>query len=247
MTSARIAKSNLRLDIRDVGEKQTDFEKTAVGLGNLSPNLQPATPPTFPNSKEPLTATKIGDKYLLLNRLEGGILRRCIHIESQQEYVCKVVKNERYRNVLRGHFRLDSHPRINPIVEVLVGKANTYIVFQRCYGDLHSYVRFKKNLPEREALPLFRQVASAVRACHSAGAREPFLTREMPTPRRTDARHSHLSSGGATAQTLGDVLWAGICDSHFWGPKIRYPFLTRGIDILSESSQREIYLNESHL
>ncbi|GIY49724.1 tribbles homolog 2 [Caerostris darwini] len=169
MTSARIAKSNLRLDIRDVGEKQTDFEKTAVGLGNLSPNLQPATPPTFPNSKEPLTATKIGDKYLLLNRLEGGILRRCIHIESQQEYVCKVVKNERYRNVLRGHFRLDSHPRINPIVEVLVGKANTYIVFQRCYGDLHSYVRFKKNLPEREALPLFRQVASAVRACHSAG------------------------------------------------------------------------------
>ncbi|GFT12700.1 tribbles homolog 2 [Nephila pilipes] len=168
--ATRIAKPNLRLNLRDVGHKHhTNFEKPGVGGGNLSPNLQPATPPTFPNSKEPLTATKIADKYLLLNRLDGSLLRRCIHIESQQEYVCKVVPNERYRDVLRGHFRVDSHPHINPIEEVLVGKSSTYIVFQRCYGDLHSYVRNKRNLSERDALPLFKQVASAVAACHSAG------------------------------------------------------------------------------
>lgn len=93
--ATRQAKTNLRLDIRDAGHKQiqttTTFEtKPGTVGGCLSPNLQPATPPTFPNSKEPLTATKVADKYLLLNRLEGSILRRCIHIESQQEYVCKV-------------------------------------------------------------------------------------------------------------------------------------------------------------
>lgn len=94
--ATRQAKTNLRLDIRDAGIKQqvtTNFEpKPGTVGGCLSPNLQPATPPTFPNSKEPLTATKVADKYLLLNRLEGSILRRCIHIESQQEYVCKVSK-----------------------------------------------------------------------------------------------------------------------------------------------------------
>lgn len=91
--ATRLPKPNLRLNLRDVGHKhQTNFEKPGVGGGNLSPNLQPATPPTFPNSKEPLTATKVADKYLLLNRLDGSILRRCIHIESQQEYVCKVRK-----------------------------------------------------------------------------------------------------------------------------------------------------------
>ncbi|XP_054709930.1 tribbles homolog 2-like [Uloborus diversus] len=166
--AARIVKTNLRLNLRDARHKQqTNFEKSGTS-GSLSPNLQPATPPSFPN-KEPLTATKIADKYLLLNRLEGSTLRRCIHIQSQQEYVCKVVPNERYRDVLRGHFRLDSHPNINTVEEVLVGRSSTYVVFPRCYGDLHSYVRNKRNLREKEALHLFKQVASAVAACHSAG------------------------------------------------------------------------------
>lgn len=87
---ARIAKPNLRLNLRDAEHKQqSNFEKPGSGGGSLSPNLQPASPPTFTN-KEPPTATKLADKYLLLNRIEGSTLRRCIHIQSQQEFVCKV-------------------------------------------------------------------------------------------------------------------------------------------------------------
>ncbi|XP_015928328.1 tribbles homolog 2 [Parasteatoda tepidariorum] len=168
--ATRIAKTNLRLDLRDANHKQTNFEKSGCsGGGSLSPNLQPPSPPSYPINKEPLTATKIGEKYVLLNRIDGSNLRRCIHIQSQQEYVCKVVPNDRYRDVLRGHFRLDSHPNINTVEEVLVGKSCTYIVFLKCFGDLHSYVRNKRNLRESEALSLFKQVASAVAACHSAG------------------------------------------------------------------------------
>ena len=89
--ATRIAKTNLRLNLRDAGQKQqSNYEKTNSGGGSLSPNLQPATPPTYPNNKEPLTATKVADKYLLLNRVEGSNLRHCIHIQSQKEFVCKV-------------------------------------------------------------------------------------------------------------------------------------------------------------
>lgn len=167
--TARIAKTNLRLNLRDARNKQQQNVEKTTGSGSLSPNLQPATPPTYATNKEPVTATKVADKYLLLDRLEGSTLRHCINIKSQEEFVCKVVPNERYRDVLRGHFRLDDHPHINVVEEVLVGTTNTYVVFPRCYGDLHSYVRNKRNLKEKEALCLFRQVASAVTACHSAG------------------------------------------------------------------------------
>lgn len=90
--ATRIAKTNLRLNLRDAGQKQhSSFEKTSPsGGGSLSPNLQPATPPTFPNNKEPLSATKVADKYLLLSHVEGSSLRHCIHIQSQKEFVCKV-------------------------------------------------------------------------------------------------------------------------------------------------------------
>lgn len=92
--ATRIAKPNLRLNLRDAGHKQhqTLYEKdSSGGGGSLSPNLQPATPPTFPNNNKEPTATKVADKYLLLNRLEGSTLRHCIHIQSQKEFVCKVI------------------------------------------------------------------------------------------------------------------------------------------------------------
>ena len=74
-----------------------------------------------------------------------------------------------YREVLNGHFRLESHPHINQIEEVIVGRTSTYVIFPRCNGDLHSYVRTKRNLREADARALFIQVASAVAACHKAG------------------------------------------------------------------------------
>lgn len=168
--ATRIAKTNLRLNLRDAGQKQqSNYEKTSSGGGSLSPNLQPATPPTFPNNKEPLTATKVADKYLLLNRVDGSSLRHCIHIQSQKEFVCKVVPNEMYREVLNGHFRLESHSHINQVEEVIVGRTSTYVIFPQCHGDLHSHVRARRNLRETEARALFKQIASAVAACHQAG------------------------------------------------------------------------------
>lgn len=152
-------------------KQQQSFDKPpdsgAGSSGSLSPNLQPSTPPNFDNKESPIPQ-KIG-KYLLLEHQTGSTLFRCLNTQNREEHVCKVVKNKQNQEALIGHFRLDGHPLINTVEEVLIGESNSYIFFPRSYGDLHSYVRQKRRLREYEALSLFLQIASAVAACHEAG------------------------------------------------------------------------------
>ena len=65
--------------------------------------------------------------------------------------------------------RVDGHPHINPVHEVLVGDSSTYLIFPPCHVDLHSYVRTKRRLREPQARALFRQIVSAVHEAHSKG------------------------------------------------------------------------------
>ena len=71
--------------------------------------------------------------------------------------------------MLAAHFRVDGHPNINPIHEVIVGDKQTYLFFPPCFTDLHSYVRTRRRLREPQARPLFRQIVSAVHEAHSKG------------------------------------------------------------------------------
>ena len=48
---------------------------------------------SFPGAGHPREgqqASLLGDKYLLLEALEGSSLHRCLHIQTQEELVCKV-------------------------------------------------------------------------------------------------------------------------------------------------------------
>lgn len=71
--------------------------------------------------------------------------------------------------LLSAHYRVDCHPHINSLHEVLLGERFLYLVFPTAHGDLHSHVRLRKRLRESEARRLFRQIAEAVRACHDQG------------------------------------------------------------------------------
>jgi tribbles-like protein len=71
--------------------------------------------------------------------------------------------------MLSAHYRVDGHPNINPIHEVVVGDRQTYLFFPPCFTDLHSYVRTRRRLREPQARPLFRQIVSAVHEAHSKG------------------------------------------------------------------------------
>lgn len=72
-------------------------------------------------------------------------------------------------SLVSAHYRLDSHPRVSSINEVIVGNRYLYLVFPRAHGDLHSYVRSRKRLRESEARKLFRQIAETVQVCHRDG------------------------------------------------------------------------------
>ncbi|XP_076326339.1 tribbles homolog 2-like [Tachypleus tridentatus] len=161
----------LRLNLYDARRKQaSSFEKTTEirSVGSLSPNLQPPTPPIFSATNEPFATSRVGS-YLLLGQQEGSTLYRCVNVQTHEEFVCKVVSRNVYEKTLAGYFRLDGHPHINTVEEVLVGLNRTYIFFPRSYEDLHSYVRSKRRLKEHEAILLFRQVVQAVHACHDSG------------------------------------------------------------------------------
>ena len=54
----------------------------------LPPSLLPGHP------REGQSASLLGGKYLLLEEIEGASLHRCLHIQSNQEYVCKVRKSD---------------------------------------------------------------------------------------------------------------------------------------------------------
>jgi tribbles-like protein len=71
--------------------------------------------------------------------------------------------------VLTAHYRVDGHPNINTIQEVVIGRQRVYLVLPPCHGDLHSYVRSRRRLREATARALFRQVVAAVHHAHVRG------------------------------------------------------------------------------
>jgi tribbles-like protein len=57
----------------------------------LCPNLQPSSPlPCSSPSNEQFSASLVGNKYLMLEMVEGSTLCRCINVHTQEELVCKV-------------------------------------------------------------------------------------------------------------------------------------------------------------
>ncbi|XP_041360812.1 tribbles homolog 2-like [Gigantopelta aegis] len=146
--------------------KKVDFEPLP-NVGNLSPDLQPNTPPVFqrPTSQNVL---KIG-KYLLFDHPEGSEVYSAVNSITGENCVCKVFEVRRYREVLSAYWQVDNHEHINSLSEIILGQTKAYVFFEKNYGDLHSYVRQKKRLKEEEAARLFRQILSAVEHCHANG------------------------------------------------------------------------------
>lgn len=133
----------------------------------------PPSPPLVVGGhpREGQAASLLANKYLLLEELEGSSLHRCLHIPTRQEFVCKVMSRDSAgHSLLAAHYRVDGHPNINTIQEVVVGDERLYLVFPPSGGgDLHSYVRSRRRLREGVARHLFRQVVAAVHEVHLKG------------------------------------------------------------------------------
>ncbi|XP_071450542.1 tribbles homolog 2-like [Hetaerina americana] len=145
-----------------------------------APTVTPT--PVCPAASGDLTTPAIvGDKYLLLDQVEGSTLYRCVDIHTREEYVAKVLSPEAGRVMVNAHLRMSPHPHVSPLSEVVWGGGGDggeeAAVPPRVYlllppapgGDLHSHVRSRRRLKESEARRLFRQMAAAVRDCHHSG------------------------------------------------------------------------------
>lgn len=154
------------------GVVQTPLPLPAVQRDSYSDCGVMVQPPALVagHPREGQAASLLGGKYLLLEEIEGASLHRCLHIETNQEFICKVKPvNSACQRLLAAHYRVDGHPNINTIQEVVIGHQRVYLVLPPCHGDLHSYVRSRRRLREATARSLFRQVVAAVDHAHVRG------------------------------------------------------------------------------
>ena len=120
------------------------------------------------SSPQSTSPTKVG-KYILSEVNSATCLCQAVHIDSRKEYSCRVVEIGKYKEIVTPYYSTNYHEHINKIEEILLGDQFAYIMFEKSFGDLHSYIRCKKKLKEEEASRLFKQIVSVVKHCHSAG------------------------------------------------------------------------------
>lgn len=140
--------------------------------GSLSPDLQPNTPPSFPNQNDLQSPVQKIGNYLLYEQVDtnGSIkIHKALNCDTQEDCICKVLPIKQYRETLAAYWRVDSHSHISQIEEIILGETQAYAFFSCNYGDLHSYVRNKRKLREAEAIRLFKQIMLAVDHCHENG------------------------------------------------------------------------------
>jgi len=158
--------------LQDLQVEEPPLKKACTGLGvHAAPQPSPAPlgpPGDCPHTRRPLAASLVADRYLILEQLEGSSLYSCVNVHTQEDLVCKVVSKDA-TSLLTAHYRLDQHPHVNSLHEVLLGDQLVYLVFPPSHGDLHSHVRQRRRLREAEARRLFRQMAETVLACHDQG------------------------------------------------------------------------------
>jgi len=140
----------------------------------LSPDLQPNTPPCFPVEEDCTTKVLSIGRFLLYDQLgleSNGLIAtyKALHCDTQQECICKVIPIDKYRSILSAYWRVGHHDCVTQVMEVILGDSQAYAFFPRHYGDLHSYVRNKRKLKESEAIVLFTQIVEAVAHCHDNG------------------------------------------------------------------------------
>ncbi|CAL1534745.1 unnamed protein product [Lymnaea stagnalis] len=163
-------RSRPRLQISHGPKKKVEYEHPP-DLGNLSPDLQPCSPPTFCTPED----GAVQEQFLVIGKYvihqSNPSVECCTAIDKTtgQEFICKVLPLCKYRQNLAPYFATDGHPNIVSIWEIILGQTSAYVFFERGYGDLHSYVREKKKIKQAEARELARQVVAAVHHCHENG------------------------------------------------------------------------------
>ncbi|XP_017468592.1 PREDICTED: CBL-interacting protein kinase 9 [Rhagoletis zephyria] len=136
----------------------------------------------------PAVAAKTPASYRHLIDLTASSLK-CTDVFTDEEFICKII-NEPYGKVQRAYYEIKGagevarssifgHTLIRDIHDIVpMDKQRTYLIIappktdegaEGVYEDLHTYIRNKRRLCEKEARALFHQIAETVRLCHRKG------------------------------------------------------------------------------
>ncbi|XP_026857529.2 tribbles homolog 1 isoform X1 [Electrophorus electricus] len=161
------------------GHKRFDNEEPVAKCPRISESSGDAgllgTSPGSPVSGTPLSATsahqgpaRIG-QFLLLPLVDRVGVHSAWDIDNGEELVCKVFDMGQYQEKIRAYSMLLKHRNIAQIRDIVLGEHMAYVFQERDYGDMHTFVKRCKHVPEHQAAKLFYQAASAVAHCHQAG------------------------------------------------------------------------------
>lgn len=158
------------------GPKKKDEEESPQ-LQQLSPELGPLSPPTFCQSQEknPWTSEFLRVGSYVIRRSDSGEESTAINEATGDEYSCLFLPLSSYRQRLEAIVAADGHPNISSIHQLLITQSSAIAIFQRRYGDLHTYVRGHKRLSSGEARGLVCQALAAVKHAHFCGLVLPGL------------------------------------------------------------------------
>ncbi|XP_076157550.1 tribbles homolog 1 [Alosa pseudoharengus] len=159
--------------------KRVDSDEPVLKCPRLSESSSDAgllgSSPGSPVNLGPLTGTAAHQgpsricQFLLLPLADRSGVHSALNIETGEELVCKVFDMGIYLEKLRVYDLLPAHRHVAGIREVILGEMKAYVFQEKDYGDMHTYVKSCRRLPEEQAARLFQQVASAVAHCHQAG------------------------------------------------------------------------------
>ncbi|XP_076864682.1 tribbles homolog 1 [Brachyhypopomus gauderio] len=161
------------------GHKRVDTEEPVAKCPRLSESSGDAgllgSSPGSPVSGTPLSPSsshqgpaRIG-QFLLLPLVDRTGVHSSWDMDTGEELVCKVFDMGQYQEKIRAYGMLPNHRNIAQIKDIVLGERMAYVFWERDYGDMHTFVKSCKRLPEHQAARLFHQVASAVAHCHQAG------------------------------------------------------------------------------
>lgn len=127
------------------------------------------------NSNDSNQAIVLGDYLLFKPETSNDLFALAKNSKTNESFYWKKFDRCDYMKKLEPYLIMENSNRIFGFKEILFDSTNTnsqqfvYLIFNRFYGDLHSYMKEKKRLDETEAKNLFRQCAEAVNDCHQNG------------------------------------------------------------------------------
>ncbi|XP_059365731.1 tribbles homolog 1-like [Carassius carassius] len=161
------------------GHKRFDTDEPVIRCTRLSESSADVgllgSSPGSPVSGAPLSLTsahqgpaRIG-QYLLVPLTDRPGVHSALDMDTKEELLCKVFDMGQYQEKITAYSMLSSHKNIVQIKDIVLGESKAYVFQEKDFGDMHTFVKSSKRLPEDLASKLFYQVVSAVNHCHQVG------------------------------------------------------------------------------